>query len=148
MPEVNSSGRWNPALDDPAIEDPSAVKKVLLVSGKLRWELVDHRAKLGLDSEVAIIALERLYPLPDETLADVMERYGHVEDIRFVQDEPENQGAWPFLSVHLPPAMEEITGKPFRMRRVSRQWASAPSVGSIKAHKVQHGELMNEAFGD
>lgn len=147
-PEEFTSGQWNPALDDPSITDPAKVEKVLMVSGKLRWELVGERSRLGVDEQVAIIGLERLYPLPDVELAEILKRYQHVEDIRFVQDEPANQGSWSFMAEHLPSAMEELTGEPFTMRLVSRPSASAPSVGSIKAHKVQAAELLAAAFED
>src|SRR5699024_6986527 len=106
-PEEFTSGQWLPALDDPKIEDASQVERLILCSGKIRWELVSRREKLGLDGKVAIVALERLYPLPAEELASILQRYRHVTDVRFVQDEPENQGPWSFLAMHLPGAVKE-----------------------------------------
>ena len=148
MPEEFTSGRWHPALDDPTIEDPSQVERIMLCSGKIRWELVTERAKRGLDGKVAIVALERLYPLPGAEVAEILQRYSQVTDIRFVQDEPANQGPWPFLSVHLPNSVAQNSDITLSMRRVARPWASAPSVGSHKVHLAQAAELLDAAFGD
>ena len=147
LPEEFTSGVWHPVLDDPTITDPSEVSRLLICSGKIRWELVANREKSGLDGKVAIISLERLYPLPGAEMAKVLEHYRHVTDIRFVQDEPANQGPWPFISVHLPNSVANHTDIPLRMHRVARPWSSAPSVGSMKVHQQQTADLMNSAFG-
>ncbi|MBO1030829.1 multifunctional oxoglutarate decarboxylase/oxoglutarate dehydrogenase thiamine pyrophosphate-binding subunit/dihydrolipoyllysine-residue succinyltransferase subunit, partial [Tessaracoccus sp. SD287] len=148
QPEEFTSGRWEPALDDPTITDPAAVERILLCSGKVRWDLVAERKKLGLDGRVAIVSLERLYPLPDQALAQILSRYQHVTDITFVQDEPENQGSWQFMKLRLPEAVaQHLPGYQLDMKVVCRPYASAPSVGSMKAHKEQEEDLMRRAFG-
>ncbi len=148
MPEEFTSGKWRPALDDPTVEDALQVERVLVCSGKIRWELVSRREKLGLDGKVAIVALERLYPLPGEEMAEIMDRYRHVTDVRFVQDEPANQGPWPFISVHLPNAIRMHSDYDLEMQRIARAWSSAPSVGSHKVHLQQTEELLQRAFAD
>ncbi|MFT3877914.1 MAG: multifunctional oxoglutarate decarboxylase/oxoglutarate dehydrogenase thiamine pyrophosphate-binding subunit/dihydrolipoyllysine-residue succinyltransferase subunit [Propioniciclava sp.] len=148
-PEEFINGRWRPAIGDESITDPSAVRTVLLCSGKIRWELVAQRAKRGLEGQVAIVSLERLYPLPTEDLAAELARYPHVSDIRYVQDEPLNQGAWPFMALHLPAAIANtMPGYELRMTPVARPEASSPSVGTVKAHAAQEAILMDQAFGD
>ncbi|MDO5091998.1 MAG: multifunctional oxoglutarate decarboxylase/oxoglutarate dehydrogenase thiamine pyrophosphate-binding subunit/dihydrolipoyllysine-residue succinyltransferase subunit [Propionibacteriaceae bacterium] len=147
QPEEFTTGAWHPVFDDPTITDPSLVERVLVCSGKIRWELVNRRQQLGLDGKIAIVALERLYPLPGQEMAKVMERFRHVSDWRFVQDEPANQGPWPFISVHLPNAVSIHTDLTLRMSRVARPWSSAPSVGSMKVHQQQSEDLMTNAFG-
>ena len=148
MPEDFTSGAWHPALDDPTVEEASKVTRVLLCSGKIRWELAERRTQLGLEGKVAIIALERLYPLPGEALAGILRRYRHVDDVRYVQDEPENQGGWPFLSAHLPQDVaQHLPGYTLTMVPVTRPAASAPSVGSLRSHKQQEEELMHRALG-
>lgn len=147
-PDEFTSGQWRPVLDDPTIQDPSAVTRLLLCSGKVRWDLVQAREKSGHDGSVAIIALERLYPVPGEELAEILRRYPNASDIRFVQDEPSNQGGWPFLSVALPAAVaQHYPGYVLEMAPVTRERASAPSVGSMKIHKAQEEELMAAALG-
>ncbi|MDF1490137.1 multifunctional oxoglutarate decarboxylase/oxoglutarate dehydrogenase thiamine pyrophosphate-binding subunit/dihydrolipoyllysine-residue succinyltransferase subunit [Tessaracoccus caeni] len=147
QPEEFTSGEWRPALDDPTIEDASKVSRILLCSGKIRWDLVERRHRLGLDGQVAIVALERLYPLPTESLVAILRRYRHVSDVRFVQDEPENQGGWPFLSAHLPEDVaRHLPGYTLNMVPITRPAASAPSVGSLKVHKQQEEDLLHRAL--
>lgn len=149
MPEDFTDGKWCPALADPSIADPAAVRRVLLCSGKIRWELVTERAARGLDGQVAILSLERLYPLPAKELAEELAKYRHVTDVRFVQDEPENQGAWQFMALHLPGAIaEHLPGYELRMRPVTRPAASAPSVGSHSVHEQQQRDLLESALGE
>ena len=141
------NGRWCPAQGDPTITDPSAVRRILLCSGKIRWELVEARTKAGLDGQVAILPLERLYPLPAVELAAELAKYPQVSDIRWVQDEPENQGAWWFLQLHLPEAIaSQLPGYELKMTGITRPAASAPSVGSVKLHLAQEAELMERAL--
>ncbi len=146
MPNDFTSGKWRPALDDPTIVDPSTVETILLCSGKIRWELASYREQHGLDQKFAIVPLERLYPLPGEALAEILTRYGHVTDIRFVQDEPANQGAWYFLDAHLANSVKVYADIDLKMTRVARPWASAPSVGSHQVHALQSEDLMQRAF--
>jgi 2-oxoglutarate dehydrogenase E1 component len=143
-----TNGSWQPAMGDPAITDPAQVERVLLCSGKVRWELANARAAAGLDQKVAILPLERLYPLPAKELAAQLQKYPHVTDIRFVQEEPENQGAWWFLQLYLPKAIADILpGYELNMSGVTRPAASAPSVGSVKVHQAQEAELLRRALG-
>ena len=140
-------GSWQPAMGDPTITDHAAVERILLCSGKIRWELVNARAEAGLDGKVAILPLERLYPLPAKELAAELAKYPQVTDIRFVQDEPENQGPWWFLQLYLPAAIAtQLPGYELRMTGITRPGASAPSVGDSKVHLEQHIDLMQRAM--
>jgi 2-oxoglutarate dehydrogenase E1 component len=142
-----TNGSWQPAMADPTISDPSKIRQVILCTGKIRWELYNERTKRGLEDEVAIVTLERLYPLPTKELAGILEPLRHVTDVRWVQDEPINQGAYPFLQASLPPAMAEaMPGYEFAMKVVARPAASAPSVGLAHVHAEQAAELMEQAF--
>lgn len=147
MPDDFINGRWQPAIDDPTITDPTAVKRVLLCSGKIRWELVAERARRGLDGQVAIVSLERLYPLPTKEVADALARYTNATDVRWVQDEPLNQGPYPFMALHLPEAIAAaMPGYELKMTVAARPAASAPSVGLLKVHQLQEKELLERAF--
>ncbi len=146
QPEEFTSGSWIPAIDDPTITDPSQVERVLLCSGKVRWDLVAARKKQGLEGKIAIVSLERLYPLPDEALAQILSRYAHVTDVRYVQDEPENQGAWPFMALHLAKAIREHLPSFGELTPVTRPWSSAPSVGSVKRHQSEEADLLRRAL--
>jgi 2-oxoglutarate dehydrogenase E1 component len=147
QPEDFIRGTWHPALPDTTISDPSRVRRVLLCSGKMRWDLMAERARLGLDAEVAVISLERLYPLPDEGLSRALAAYPHVGDFRWVQDEPENQGAWQFLQRFLPGPMSERLGRGFELRGLARPRSEVPSVGSKVADNAQQAQILADAFG-
>ncbi len=144
-----TQGRWQPAMGDPTITDHAAVQRIVLCSGKIRWELIQARSEAGLDGRIAILPLERLYPLPARELAAELAKYPKVTDVRWVQDEPENQGAWWFLQLHLPEAIATfLPGYQLKMTGISRPAASAPSVGSVKVHAAQESELLARALAD
>ncbi len=148
-PEEIQHGRWQPAMDDPTIHDPAAVERLILCSGKVRWDLMAQRSKLGLDGQVAVIPLERLYPLPAEELATILQRYRQVHDVRYVQDEPANQGAYWFLELHLAKALRQyLPDYELRLRPYTREAASAPSVGSHHLHETQESQLLRSALSD
>ncbi|MGD7787984.1 multifunctional oxoglutarate decarboxylase/oxoglutarate dehydrogenase thiamine pyrophosphate-binding subunit/dihydrolipoyllysine-residue succinyltransferase subunit [Propionibacteriaceae bacterium Y1700] len=141
-----TEGRWQPVLDDPTVTDPSKVEKVLLCSGKVRWDLVKQRERADLVGKVAIIAVERLYPLPARELADVLGRY-EVSDLTWVQEEPENQGAWSYLALNLPAALaDRDPGTDWTLHHVTRPSSSAPAVGSGKVHEIEQQDLIDRAL--
>jgi len=128
-------GAWQPVLSDsPA--DPAKVRRVLLCSGKLRWDLVQERALRGLDDAVAVIAVERLYPSPHDAVARALKPYQKTTSIRWVQEEPLNQGAWGYLAHQLPRGTTAI-GRPA---------SAAPAVGSSRANASQASAVLDEAF--
>ena len=147
MPDEFTSGSWRPVLSDPTITDPSKVEKVLLCSGKVRWDLVTRRGQNGLDGKVAIIGVERLYPLPSQEVADALARFEHVTEVTWVQDEPANQGAWSFMALNLPAALREaVPGRRWELLSVTRPASSAPSVGSAKVSEQQQKAMLDAAF--
>ncbi len=146
-PSDLTQGSWKPVLGDPTIEDPSQVSSVLLCSGKIRWELMNARSQAGKDGQVAIISLERLYPLPMKDLVKQLKRFDGVTELRWVQDEPANQGAWPFMALSLPPRLAETEpSRTWQLTKVTRPESSAPSVGSTSVHQQQQRALMEAAF--
>jgi 2-oxoglutarate decarboxylase len=96
-PRSARSNRPAPDQDGPA----TGFRRLLLCSGKIYWELAATRDSRGLD-EVAIVRIEQLYPLPDRQLAAVLDRYPNATDVRWVQEEPANQGPWPYFGLELP----------------------------------------------
>jgi len=147
QPDDFTQGSWQPVLGDPTVTDPSAVEKVLLCSGKVRWDLVNRRAQNGMLGKVAILAVERLYPLPADEIAAELGRFEHVSSVTWVQDEPSNQGAWPFMALNLPDALHQaVPGRQWALSKVTRPASSAPSVGSAKVHESQQKALLDEAF--
>ena len=82
--------------------------------------------------------------MPDRQLAAVLERYPNAEDVRWVQEEPANQGPWPFLGLVLPEKLPRLVG----WKRVSRRPMAAPAAGSSKVHEVEQKALIDEAFAE
>ncbi|AHI01198.1 multifunctional oxoglutarate decarboxylase/oxoglutarate dehydrogenase thiamine pyrophosphate-binding subunit/dihydrolipoyllysine-residue succinyltransferase subunit [Kutzneria viridogrisea] len=135
------SGRFMSVIDDPTQPAAEGVTKLLLCSGKIYYELAAEKAKRGAD-DTAIVRIEQLYPLPEKKLAAALERYPNASDIRWVQEEPANQGAWPFFGLVGPEALPRLAG----MRRVSRRPMAAPASGSSKVHEVEQREIITKAF--
>ncbi|BAM02498.1 2-oxoglutarate dehydrogenase E1 component [Phycisphaera mikurensis] len=130
------------ALDGP---DPNREKpdRILLCSGKIYYELLEQREKLG-RQEVPILRLEQLYPFPVKELTEVLEPYGDDLPVVWVQEEPRNMGAWQFLK----------GGYGYRllhrwdMTRVARVPSASPATGSRAAHQIEQARLLDDAFGD
>ncbi|MGH3796235.1 MAG: multifunctional oxoglutarate decarboxylase/oxoglutarate dehydrogenase thiamine pyrophosphate-binding subunit/dihydrolipoyllysine-residue succinyltransferase subunit [Pseudonocardiaceae bacterium] len=137
-----ASGRFASVLGDPLIADPGKVRRVLLCSGKISYELNAARQKWGID-DIAIVRIEQLYPVPKRRLTEALRRYPHAKDVRWVQEEPANQGAWPFYGLTLPALMPEHLGT---LKRISRRAMAAPSAGSGKVHEVEQAELIAAAL--
>ncbi|GAA0901510.1 multifunctional oxoglutarate decarboxylase/oxoglutarate dehydrogenase thiamine pyrophosphate-binding subunit/dihydrolipoyllysine-residue succinyltransferase subunit [Virgisporangium ochraceum] len=131
---------FQPVIGDTVITDPSKVKRVLLCSGKVFYDLLQARADRKID-DVAIVRVEQLYPLPVDELRAALGRYPNAEDFAWVQEEPANQGAWSFIALNL---LEHLEG--VRLRRISRPAAAAPAVGSTKMHDVEQSALIEAAL--
>ncbi|MDK7055480.1 hypothetical protein QP260_22805, partial [Escherichia coli] len=103
--DFTNPNKFRSVIDDPNFEskDKSGIKTLLLCSGKIYWELEKKRKKDKRD-DIAIARLEMLHPLPHNRLRDLFESYPDLEEVRWVQDEPANQGPWPFLALNLPEA--------------------------------------------
>jgi 2-oxoglutarate decarboxylase len=142
--EFTGESRFQPVIDDPGFEgvkpDPAKVKRVLLCSGKVYYDLAAARAQRKLD-DVAIIRLEQLYPLPVTEARGVLSRYPNAEDHVWVQEEAANQGAWSFVALNL---LEQLEG--IRLRRVSRKAAASPAVGSSKVHEQEQKALIEASL--
>ena len=122
--------------------DRDKVRRILLTSGKIYYELVARKAKDNRE-DVAIVRIEQLAPLPRRRLNQTLDNYPNAEQFFWVQEEPANQGAWPTFGLTLPEMLpDKLTG----LKRISRRAMSAPSSGSSKVHAVEQQEIMDEAF--
>ncbi|MFN3948721.1 multifunctional oxoglutarate decarboxylase/oxoglutarate dehydrogenase thiamine pyrophosphate-binding subunit/dihydrolipoyllysine-residue succinyltransferase subunit [Microbacterium sp.] len=132
-------GRFEPVLDDDRGVDRGAVKRVLMHAGKIHWDL---RAELDKNPnpEIALVRVEQYYPAPVDELNRVLAQYPDAE-LAWVQDEPENQGAWPFIALEV---ADKLDGRP--VRRISRASAASTATGSPKVHADEHAAIMKEAL--
>ena len=133
-----AEGQWQPVIDDSTV-DPAGVQRVILCSGKVYVDLV--ASKLRADHpEVALIRVEQLYPFPAEDLAPLLERYTNAQEVVWLQEEPENMGAWEFAR----PLLGELTDKP--VKYFGRPRNSSPAEGSATRHKINQEALIAQAF--
>ena len=133
------SGKFEPVLDDDRGIDKSAVTRVLLHAGKIHWDLRSELDKKP-DPRIALVRLEQFYPAPIDELNAIIDSYPNAE-IVWVQDEPENQGAWPFIALEV---VKHLHGR--TIRRISREAAASPATGSPKVHAAQQAELLRAAL--
>jgi 2-oxoglutarate decarboxylase len=138
-----TEGKFESVLPDTTAE-PGKVRRILLTSGKLYYELDAYRKKQEI-TDTAIIRLEQIYPVPRRKLSHILSAYPDVTDVRWVQEEPANQGSWTFLALALP---EMLPDQLARVRRVSRRSMAAPSAGSTRVHEVEQAAVITAAFAD
>jgi 2-oxoglutarate dehydrogenase E1 component len=126
----------------------SQIRRILLCSGKVYYDLLNKREELG-RGDVAIIRLEQLYPFPLQRLTDILRRYSDNAELFWVQEEPENMGAWYFVEEQMQPIINPNgNGAPLRrqLRYVGRPTAASPAAGAHKVHHDQQENLVTEAF--
>ena len=123
------------------------VRRILLCSGKVYYDLLNKREELG-RNDVAIIRLEQLYPFPKQRLADVLQRYSDAE-LFWVQEEPENMGPWWFVNQKMQAFLHSERAGGFArktLRYVGRAASASPATGAHKVHHDQQEWIANEAF--
>jgi 2-oxoglutarate decarboxylase len=138
-----TSGSFRPVIPETVGDiDSSAVRRVLLCSGKVYYDLLAERAKRAADDggQVAIVRLEQLAPLPGAEVAETVAAYPDAELV-WVQEEPANQGPWPFVALNLP---AHLGGRPLVC--VSRAASASPAAGSHKKHDAEQRELVQRAL--
>ncbi|MCM2278504.1 MAG: 2-oxoglutarate dehydrogenase E1 component [Oligoflexia bacterium] len=148
--EALSQEQFHEVLEDTALAGASRaqVRKLLLCSGKIYYDLAAERAARGRE-DVAILRLEQLYPWPAAKLASILSQYRHARSIAWVQEEPRNMGAWSYVHGQWSGALGEafaakIGDRP--LHYVGRETGAAPAVGSSKLHDKEQRALIEEAF--
>ena len=137
--EQLATGSFRELIDDPVESD--RVRRVLLCSGKIYYDLVAKREEAQKTREVAILRLEQLYPWPADQLKAAFNRYRSAREWVWVQEESQNMGAWTFVS----PRLSELTGAPFQY--VGRDASASPATGSHAVHEREQSELVEAAIG-
>jgi len=132
-----TTGGFRPVISDPEVEAAN-VDRVILVSGRLYYDLLSNRQKSG-DTSTAIIRVEQLYPLPKAEIDAELAKYPNA-DIVWAQDEPANQGPWPFMGLNLAPVLDR------KLRLVSRPASASTAAGSMKRHAAEQDALIKQAF--
>lgn len=133
--EELTTGSFHEILDDP-LADPAKVKRVVFTNGRLYYDLLKRRNEEEVNC-VALVRVEQLYPLPEQQIMEVIALYPGARTFYWAQDEPENQGAWPFIRRklgHLP------------WKGVTRPESASPAVGLMEQHKLRLRKILDTVF--
>lgn len=134
--EELTRGRFQEVIDDTSA-DPLKVERVVFTSGKVFYELIEEREKLKND-RIAIIRIEQIYPYPEEQIRAIVEKYSNASRFVWVQEEPANMGAWPFIVRHF---------KENDLLMVARPESGSPATGSSQLHHLRQRKIIEKAFG-
>lgn len=133
-------------LSDPHPPADDQVKRLVLCSGKVAYDLFEARDKAG-DRKTAIVRIEQLYPFPDEPLIVRLKRMTNLEDVVWAQEEPKNAGYWNFVDWRIEKCLVEANVGPKRPVYAGRAAAASPATGLAKRHAVEQAALIAEALG-
>ncbi|NNG02009.1 MAG: 2-oxoglutarate dehydrogenase E1 component [Desulfobacteraceae bacterium] len=133
-----TTGTFEPVLGDP--DQPNRVRQVIFCSGKIYYQLIQHRQKLK-SSDAAIIRVEQMYPFPEAVLGGYAEKYKKAGHWVWVQEEPENMGAWTYIR----PRIESIIGR--QLNYVGRKAAPSPATGFPAIHRAEQAAISEQTFG-
>ena len=139
--EELAEGKFHNVIGEIDDIDPKNVKRVVMCSGKVYYDLLDQRRK-NEQTDVAIIRLEQLYPFPQEECAKVVAQYSHVTDWVWCQEEPQNQGAWYCSQHHFWQAIPDGA----KLTYAGREASSSPAVGYVSVHNQQQKALVEDAL--
>jgi 2-oxoglutarate dehydrogenase E1 component len=134
-----TDGGFRPVLDDPAA-DKERTRRLLLCTGKIYYDLVGHEAHES-GGEVAVVRIEQLYPFPVDQAREVVASYPSLDEVVWVQEEPQNMGAWRTIRHRLEEAAAGV-----RVRFAGRPWRASPSEGYPTAHLIEQDRIAREAL--
>ncbi len=133
-----TDGTFREVIDDPAVKSPGRVRRLLLCTGKIYYDLLERKQQLGKKAEpVAIVRVEQLYPMPHRQLDALMKKY-HKAEVFWVQEEPKNMGYWTFWLRHQEYARH--------WQLISRKAAASPATGFHSQHLQEQEEILRKAF--
>jgi 2-oxoglutarate dehydrogenase E1 component len=135
-----AEGSFAPVLDDPRA-DHARVRRLVLCSGKVYYDICGHELHDD-DGTVAVARIEELYPFPSRQAADLVRSYPQLEEVLWVQEEPQNMGAWRSIRHRL----EEALSSGVKLRYVGRPWRASPSEGYPTAHLREQDRIVREAL--
>ncbi len=132
-------------VDDAALVADKDIKKVILTSGKVYYDLLQAREEHKVD-DIAIVRVEQYYPYPHHSVQDQLKRYPNAEVV-WVQEEPKNMGAWMFIESYIEESLSAVGRDGDRPRYVGRRISASPAVGYLKIHELEQQALVAEALG-
>ncbi|MCS6874777.1 MAG: multifunctional oxoglutarate decarboxylase/oxoglutarate dehydrogenase thiamine pyrophosphate-binding subunit/dihydrolipoyllysine-residue succinyltransferase subunit [Acidobacteriota bacterium] len=134
------SGGFKPVIDDEKITEKSKVKRVIVCSGKVFYDL--DAARNSSEQKIAIVRLEQFYPFPKFALKNTLNSYTKADEVFWVQEEPKNMGGWTFVKERI----EEILPEKIKLNYIGRPASAAPATGSYAVHELEQKKLVEEAL--
>lgn len=141
-----SQGHFREVLSDPGLDSPRKVKRCVLVSGKLFYDLLAEREKLANAEEVALIRIEQIYPFPGTQLLKVIRSFSKLEQVIWAQEEPKNMGSYFFVAPKLQELFQKNFSNSLTFRYVGRSERSSPAIGTAQLHKQEQEEIVKGCF--
>ena len=135
-----TNGGFAPVIDDAKISDKSKVKRIVLCSGKVFYDIDAGREDAN-DNRVAVVRLEQFYPFPAERLQEIFASYSNATEIYWTQEEPKNMGGWYFVEDRL----IEIKGD-LNLKFIGRDASASPATGSYAVHNLEQEKIVSEAL--
>jgi 2-oxoglutarate dehydrogenase E1 component len=133
-------------LSDPSAPADKDVKRLVLCSGKVAYDLIEARNAAG-DKNTAIVRIEQLYPFPGEPLTERLKRMTGLDEVVWAQEEPKNNGYWFFVEPFIEECLAHAKSKPQRARYAGRAAAASPATGLMKRHQMEQAALVADALG-
>jgi 2-oxoglutarate dehydrogenase E1 component len=133
-------------LSDPNAPADKDVKRLVLCSGKVAYDLMDARDAAG-QTDTAIVRIEQLYPFPGDPLVIRLDRMTNLEEVVWAQEEPKNNGYWFFVEPFIEECLSRAKVKPSRPRYAGRKAAASPATGLMKRHQAEQAALVADALG-
>jgi 2-oxoglutarate dehydrogenase E1 component len=133
-------------LSDPNAPADAEVKRLVLCSGKIAYELMEARDKAG-DRSTAIVRVEQLYPFPSEPLVERLKRMPNLDEVVWAQEEPRNNGYWGFVEGFVEQCLADAGVRVRRPRYAGRVASASPATGLAKRHAAEQAALIADALG-
>jgi 2-oxoglutarate dehydrogenase E1 component len=141
MPAEFTSGTFRELIPDPDVRDVSSLRRLVLCSGKIFYEVLAARAKAKI-ADIGIARLEQFHPFPGEAVGSLLASCGPGTDLVWLQEEPLNMGGWTYLE----PLLRELAGRSRTVRPVGRKPAASPATGSLRVHTAEQEDLLRRAL--
>ena len=133
-------------MSDRTPPEDAKVKRVVLCSGKVGYDLMEARDAAGLD-DTTVIRIEQIYPFPGEALAIRLKKMKNLEEVVWAQEEPRNNGAWFFVEPLIEESLIDAGHKGMRARYAGRAAAASPATGLMSRHQTEQAALVADALG-
>jgi 2-oxoglutarate dehydrogenase E1 component len=138
--EAFTKGSFEEVLGDPSAPPAEQVKRVIMCSGKVAWDAINERNKRS--APAAVVRIEQLYPFPFDQLVAEIEKYPNAEELVWLQEEPENMGAWHWVEHRI----WRLKERGYDLRHVARVESGSPATGSMVIHQQELADLMDGAL--